>query len=482
MPDKESRRNQHFFSSDVGASKKETNKAACGGFPRSGKIRIFYARIGNIIRLAFFPGLVFMSAMKDISPRRRVRRAVVTGIGVVSPVGIGIQSAWDNLLKGISGVRKISQFDASSYPCDMAAEVVGFSASDFLTRKEAVFFSRGQQFAIAAYKLAVLDAEIGSFEIENTGVLIGAAQIDFGAVEREWDEFPEAIQEYYPDQSPADLLQTIISVPSSLIANYSGARGYVSTVVSACSSGIDALNRAALEIIEGREHTMISGGVDTPITRIILNTFCKTKALSTEKEKDPSKVIRPFDHQRTKSVLGEGATILILEDLERAIARGAKIYCEIVPGAQGSENAGATLGVQKSGERWENILRKSMRQSGISRPDHINAHGPSDRFIDRLEIEVLRRIWGVDLKRIPITSIKGASAGAMAGTSSLQFAIAAKTILTGIIPPISNYEFPDPEMDGVDFVTSKRKTRPESVLVNTHGIGGMDSVGFALKI
>ncbi len=403
------------------------------------------------------------------------RTAVITGIGVVSPIGVGIEAAWANCLAGKSGVGKITLFDASSFPCDMAAEVRDFRTGDFFEEKEGRIYSRGSQFAVAAFKMAKADSGLESFDSPNTDVIIGAAQLDFGAIEREVLESSSKLTEFNPAMEFVGLMQTIISIPANLISKYAGAGGYVTTNSAACSSGLDALNTAAERIENGSCHTCIAGGVDTPVARLVLNSFCIAKALCTEKGKDPETVIRPFDRFRTKSVLGEGATILILEEKKRALARGARVYCEFRPGIQTSENNNFVLGSQKTGERWEETIRRTLRKGRLKTPDVINAHAPSDWSQDWLEAQIFMRIWGKKLSRIPITSIKGNWPGAMAPTGAFQAAIAAKSIYEQKIPPIVNHEIPEERMAGMNFVKVPLKKRIRSVLISAHGIGGFNT-------
>ena len=400
---------------------------------------------------------------------------VLTGIGIVSPIGIGRSEFWAGLTEGRTGVRNISLFDASSFPSKIAAEVIGFDASPYLSRRELKSYPRQTQFALVGLMLALGDAKLAALDPYRTDVVLGAAQISFYAIEEEIRKGSHALREHEPELDPFGVLKTTLSIPASAIAFRSGVKGYVSTLTSACTSGIDAIGAAADRIRQGQADAVITGGVDTPITRIILNAFCAARMLSTRND-EPQSALAPFDRSHTKSVLGEGAAILILEDKRRAIARGASIYCELGRFAQEPENTNELFSLDRSGTGWKRMLRNVLAEDGADSVEAINAHGPSDDLVDRVEADVLRDVFGARLHKIPAVSIKGGIGSSMAAAGAMQVASAALMLKTGIIPPTRNYSNPDPDCALNISAQVRRMKRPlGSVLVNAHGIGGMNS-------
>jgi len=403
----------------------------------------------------------------------RPGRPVITGIGIVSPIGIGKDEFWKNLLAGETGLDRITLFDASTFPCNIAAEVKDFHPEKYLNERQLKYYSRATQFACAAFNLAKADASLDYFDPYRTDVIIGAAQISFASVEEEIQRVGDEILKFDEDMDSTGILKTTISIPASAIANIAQIEGYVSTVASACSSGIDAIGIAANRIKNNEADCVICGGVDTPITGIILNAFSRAKMLTTENE-DPKKVLFPFDERHTKSALGEGSAIFILEDRDKAIARGARIYAEIENFSQATENTNEVFMPEKSSKKWMKVIQDVLGRKN-RKVEHINAHGPSDKKIDQMEAKALAGVFGNKSKKIPVTSIKGAVAAGMAASSSFQVAAGALSVYTGIIPPTYNYTNPDSESELNCSNKSREKFRIQDTLVNGHGLGGVNS-------
>jgi 3-oxoacyl-[acyl-carrier-protein] synthase II len=402
-----------------------------------------------------------------------MKRCVVTGIGVVSPIGTGLEKFWANLLAGETGVDKITQFDASTFPTQIAAEVKDFIPEEHLTKRETQYYSRMTQFAVAAAKMAIRDADIATFDPFRTGVLFGSATSAFEIIEENARKYPEALKRYSPDEvDPLSMSRAVIHGPSAAIALLSGAKSYVSTIASACSSGINAIGLASQRIQDGREDIMIAGGGDTPISYFLWSGFCAARFLTTNA--DPKDALCPFDARRTKGTFGEGAGVLILEEERHARARGATIYAEISSFFQASENTNELFMLDTSGEKWSEIMRHAFGKR--KKFDYISAHGPSDKVVDKAEITALKNTLGADVaEQIPISSIKGAVGSGMATAGALQMAAATMTLKTGEIPPLYNYKDPDADF-AMDFVKERRhKNDIKTVLVNGKGIGGVTS-------
>ncbi|MCB1320740.1 MAG: hypothetical protein KDK34_10835, partial [Leptospiraceae bacterium] len=395
-------------------------------------------------------------------------KAVITGIGVVSPAGIGSEALWTALMEGRSCIKEIRQFDASSYPCRHAAEVSDLIESG-LTRLERRMLSRGGKFACSALLEALHDARIERLEPYSTDVIIGAGHVDMNPVEDEVLSGRDILN-FNPEQNAAGLLQMTISMPASFLALKSGARGHVETTSSACASSINAISSAAARIESGMCEIAITGGVDTPITRMTLNAFLKAGQLPVEYA-DHTRVMRPFDRDHSKSFLGEGSAILILESAEHALARGAKIYCEVIPGRQISENTNVLFSPDEVGESWNMMLDQLLAR--YEKVTCVNAHGPSDRKIDNLEARILKNLLGARAGRVPITSVKGITGGGMAGAASIQVAAGALMLKNRTITPIANYEFPENEFKGMNFIREPVAIDGGHMLVNARGFGGI---------
>lgn len=403
----------------------------------------------------------------------RPGRPVITGIGIVSPIGIGKDEFWKNLCAGETGLDEITLIDASSFPCKFAAEVKNFQPEKYLNERQIKYYSRATQFACTAFSLAQEDAGLKYFDPYRTDIIMGAAQISLESTEQEIKRVEAGVLRYTADRDPGGILKTGISIPASAIANMAQIEGYVSTVTSGCTSGIDAVGVAAKRIINNEADCVICGGVDTPISAMMLTAFINAKMLVLDRE-DPKDALFPFDERHTKSALGEGCAIFILEDSERAVDRGARIYAEITGFSQATENNNEAFIMDKSAKKWIKVIQDLLGNQ-TNKIDHINAHGPSDKKIDQIEVKAFSEIFGDHLKKIPVTSIKGAVAGGMAGSSSLQVAAGALTVFTKTIPPTYKYQVPDSE-GGLNCSDKSRKnTSIKNALINGHGIGGINS-------
>jgi 3-oxoacyl-[acyl-carrier-protein] synthase II len=426
------------------------------------------------VRLVFIFDLGHMEASvafsrMAVNGQRPKRRVVITGIGVVSPLGTGLDKFWNNLLAGKTGIGPISLFDASTFPCRIAAEVKDFEPEKFLGTRQMRYYSRGTQFICAAFDMARQDANISHFDPYRTDVIMGTAISSFGVIEEEILKRPDGIAEYKGVSDPSAMFKAIVSAPATAVALMAETQSYVTTVSSACTSGINAFGLAYERIALGDATTAICGGVDTPINRLVLASFCVANFLTQNNDVDDA--VCPFDERHTKSVLCEGAGVFILEELEQARARRAPIYAEVTGFNQETENLNELFLPDKSGDRWARAIAKTVAGKKI---EHVNAHAPSDVFIDRIEAKALTQVFG-SRKKTLVSSIKGSVGGNFTPAGVFQIASAAMTIKTGVIPPACNFKYPDPECRLNIPKASKSARKISSVLVNTRGVGSFNS-------
>lgn len=405
---------------------------------------------------------------------RSERRAVITGIGVVSPPGIGIDAAWKSALKGEGCGAPISLFDAETWPCKVAAEVPDFDPHTIIEsprhRRLLRHASRGLIFACAAYELARRDAGISSFESYSTEIILGAAQLDLRSIDEFVRQNSKAFREFVPDTDPADLFRSVISLPHSALAYMAEVEAYSTTVVSACLTGFTAISQAAERIIEGKARKVITGGGDTVVTPSNLQAFCLARMLTTENE-SPRKAMRPFNFDRGNPYLGEGWNVFILEELADARRRGARIYAEVIPGKQAPENVSPLFAKDKTGKKWGGVIRSVVR--GQKSPDVIctNAVGEHQDYV---ESNAMRVGLGDAAERIPVTNSKPLSGASMTAASSLQIALAAKMIETGILPRVPNFERVGDDIGPLSIVRKNLYGRKvKEALLLGYGIGGI---------
>lgn len=404
------------------------------------------------------------------------RKAVITGIGIVSPIGIGVDHFWESLLANKSGIDRIKSFDPSSFPSQIAGEVKDFDPSIFLNKKQVKFHSKAIHFSCAAYKMALMDSNLEDFDPYRTDVIIGASIPSLDVIDDELDKSDTSLKTYAPGQfDPFFSIRFFTNGPTSSVALMANAKGYITTISSACSSGITAIGTAAQRIMDGYTDVSITGAIDTPVNRVMLNAFCAANLISTDNE-HPTDAIRPFDAKRTHPALAEGSAIFIIESEEHAIARRANVYAEVASYYQDHENTNEIFSNDKSGESWSRNLKKALELAGIkNHPDHINAHAPSDMAIDKIECNAIKLAFGEAGKSIPTTSIKGALGSAFSAAGGFQVAAAAKTISDQTLPPSHNFEFPDNECD-LNIVTKPTKVKKiNSVMVQSHALGSTNS-------
>ena len=402
-------------------------------------------------------------------------RVVVTGMGALTPLGLDINTTWEGLVDGKSGIDHITQFDASSLETRFAGEVKGFDPVEYMGRKEARRMDRFSQLAVAASVEAVRDAglEINDTNKGNIGVLIGSG---IGGL-LTMSEQVRILIEQGPDRvSPFLVPMMIADMASAQVSIALGARGPNFCPTSACSSGSDAIGTAYEIIKRGDAEAMFAGGSEAIITPIGVAGFSANRALSTRNEA-PQQASRPFDAERDGFVIGEGAAILVLEDLAFARERGARIIAEIT-GYGASSDAVHITQPSENGEGAARAMQMALRKAGLAPSEigYINAHGTSTPLNDKVETMAIKTVFGDYAYHVPISSTKSMTGHLLGAAGAIEGAVCIKVINTGVIPPTVNYNNPDPECD-LDYVPNKaREARISSAMSNSFGFGGHNSV------
>jgi 3-oxoacyl-[acyl-carrier-protein] synthase II len=399
------------------------------------------------------------------------RRVVVTGIGLVSPLGTGTEKNWQALVRGETGIGPISRFDASRHVTRFAGEVRDFDPLAFIDRKEVRKMDLFIQFAMAAAHLAVEDSGLppGDLESERTGTYVGSGIGGLGSIE----EWHKVLLEKGPERvSPFFLIQTIINEAAGQISIRYGAKGPNAAAVTACSTGTHSIGESFRLIARADADIMIAGGAEAPVTPLSVAGFNAMKALS-ERNDAPAKASRPFDAERDGFVMGEGAGILILEELGRALRRNARIYAEVV-GYGMSSDAYHPAAPSPDGDGAVRVMWNAIKDAGIRPCDvqYINAHGTSTVYNDRIETLAIKKVFGEDARRIGISSTKSMTGHLLGAAGGVEAGISALCLFHQIMTPTINYEFPDPECD-LDYVPNK--ARPAEIvyaLSNSFGFGG----------
>jgi 3-oxoacyl-[acyl-carrier-protein] synthase II len=399
------------------------------------------------------------------------RRVVVTGIGMVSPLGVGVEKNWEALLRGETGIGPITKFDASAFSSRIAGEVKGFDPLDFIEQKEVRMMDPFIQYAIAAAELAVEDADIKRDVLEGggTGVYVGSGIGGIGAIEKQH----EVLLSKGPNRvSPFFLISSIINEAAGQISIRFRARGPNSATATACATSTHALGDSFRMIARGDADVMISGGAEAPITPLGLAGFCAMRALSVRND-DPHKASRPFDAQRDGFVIGEGAGIVLLEELGAALRRGARIYAEIV-GYGMSGDAYHVSAPSLDGEGAYQSMKRAMDDGGVDPQivGYINAHGTSTPFNDKIETLAIKRLFGERACKIGVSSTKSMTGHLLGAAGGFEAGATVLCLRDKVMPPTINYEYPDPECD-LDYVPNK--SRPSEIyfaLSNSFGFGG----------
>ena len=403
------------------------------------------------------------------------RRVVVTGVGLVSPLGIGREETWSGVLAGKSGAGPITHFDTTGFPVTIAAEVKGFDPLLYVEKKEVKKMGLFIQFAMAAAQFAIEHADLNITPdiADRTGVYIGSGIGGFDVIEREHT----ALMQGGPRKiSPFFIPAAIANLASGSVSIRWGAKGPNSATCTACSSSTHALGDSFRLIQRGDADAMISGGAEGAITPMGVGGFASMRALSTRNE-EPGKASRPFDRDRDGFVVGEGAGILILEELGSALKRGIPIWAEVV----GYGMTGDAFHITQPSEDADGAVR-AMRLTlgdaniGPEQVDYINAHGTSTPYNDRLETLAIKKVFGDHAYKVPVSSTKSMTGHLLGGAGGLEAGLSVLAIRDQVLPPTINYENPDPDCD-LDYVPNQaRKATVEYVLSNSFGFGGTNAV------
>jgi 3-oxoacyl-[acyl-carrier-protein] synthase II len=405
---------------------------------------------------------------------------VITGIGLLTPVGIGIEQTWSSLLAGKSGITEITLFDASEYPARIAGEVTDFRAEDHFTPKEARKLDRYEQLAVVAARDAMANAGLDreSIDADRTGVLIGTGLGGLGALQTAAD----TLRDKGPKRvNPFTVPKIIGNMGAGLVSIEFGARGPNLASVSACATGTHSIGDAARLIAMGDADAMIAGGAEATIGPICLAGFAAMKALTTSHNDEPERASRPFDRNRDGFVTAEGAAVVTLELLENAQARGAKIYAEVAGYGQ-SADAHHITSPDPDGYGAMLAIRNALADAELGPGDvqYINAHGTSTPYNDAIETKAIKGVFEARANDLWISSTKSCTGHLLGAAGALEAIVAALAIDRNEVPPTANYETPDPECD-LDYVPGNSRQREISAVIsNSFGFGGTNAC-LALK-
>jgi len=399
------------------------------------------------------------------------KRVVITGMGAITPLGNTVADYWNALLEGKSGITKVTAFDASDYATQIAGEVKGFEPGNYMDKKEARRMDRCTQFAVACTRMAIDDAklDLGSIDRDRAGTIIGTG---IGGMETLHDQYKVLFEKGPNRISPFFVPMMIANMASGLTSITFGLQGPCLTVVTACATGTNSIGEALRIIQHGDADIMVCGGTEATISPAALAGFCSMKALSTRND-DPEKASRPFEAGRDGFVMGEGCGVIILEELEHAKARGAKIYAELAGYGTNADayhiTAPAPEGVQQA-----KVMALAIKDAGLTPADvdYINAHGTSTPLNDKNETLAIKALFGDRAKKLAISSTKSMTGHLLGAAGGIEAIACALTVHNDIIHPTANYETPEPELD-LDYVPNKARKQVVNVAIsNSFGFGG----------
>jgi len=398
----------------------------------------------------------------------------VTGLGVVTSIGHDVESFWTSLVAGKIGIDRVTLFDPSGFPCQIGAEVRSWDVNEFMDPKEARRNDRYTHFGFVAAKQAVADSgiDMAKEDGDRVGVIIGSG---IGGMHTYETQLRNLFERGPRKVSPFTIPSLIGNMCAGLVAIDLGARGPNFGMVSACATGTHSLGEAAHAIRRGDADVMIAGGSEAAITPFAYASFCSMKAMSTRND-NPSGASRPFDKGRDGFIMGEGSGVLVLESLEHARARGARIYCELA-GYAATCDAYHITQPDPDGKGLSMAMRRAL-DSAAARPgdvDYINAHGTSTPYNDKFETIAIKKIFGEHARRLPVSSTKSMTGHLLGAAGGIESVVCVKTIERGVIPPTMNLEEPDPDCD-LDYVpNAARQVRVRTVLSNNLGFGGQNA-------
>ena len=403
------------------------------------------------------------------------RRVVVTGLGLITPLGMGVETTWENLINGKSGIGKITCFDTSAFPTQIAGEVKNFNPEDFIEVKDIKKMDRFIHLAVAAATIALEGSglKITDDNAERVGVIVGSGIGGLGTIEH----YHSVLLERGPRRiTPFFIPMLVINLASGQISIRFGAKGPNSAVSTACATGNHSIGDAFKIIQRGEADAMIAGGAEAVITPLGIGGFNAMKALST-RNNEPEKASRPFDIDRDGFVMGEGAGIMILENLHSAMERGAKIYAEVI-GYGMTADAYHITSPSPGGEGAARCMSIALKDGGVepSKIDYINAHGTSTKAGDELESNAIKTVFGEHAYKVAISSTKSMTGHLLGAAGGVEAVFSVMSILNDIVPPTINLDNVDPECGNLDYVPRTARKMPVNyVLSNSFGFGGTNA-------
>jgi 3-oxoacyl-[acyl-carrier-protein] synthase II len=403
------------------------------------------------------------------------QRVVITGLGAIAPNGIGTEAYWEGLLKGRSGIRRITHFDASQFPCQIAGEVADFQPSRYIEPQEAKRLARVSQFAVAAAKMALEDSKLRVTQ-ENTykiGVCFGTS---LGKPEVFEEDYSRYLERGVHGINPFTLIELASHGGSSHVSIALGVGGVCGTLSSGCTTGLDVIPWGYHQVMSGRAAAMIVGSAEALISPFIFGLVCAVRVLS-KRNNEPERAIRPFELNRDGIVLSEGAGALVLERLDRAQDRGAEIYAEIRGFASAREGEEIVKG-KDDGKSITRVMQGALANAEMLETDidYISAHGVGLPDYDLAETNAIKEVFGHHAYNMPVSSIKSMIGQPFAASGALQAVASCLSLRHGQVPPTINYDHPDPQCD-LDYVPNRsRSARLRTSLIHAHGMGGTTSV------
>jgi 3-oxoacyl-[acyl-carrier-protein] synthase II len=402
------------------------------------------------------------------------RRVVITGVGVVAPNGIGKDEFWNALKEGRSGIKQISRFDTSGYPCQVAGEVQNFDPLDYMDSKKARRMDLFSQFALASAEMAIADAGIavGNGLLDNASVVVGSA---IGGIPMAEDQHSRFLEKGLKRVSPYLAISLFTGSASSQISIALGIKGYSNVIGGACAAGTDAIGYAFDIIRNGETQVVIAGGAESPLAPLTFGSFCVIDALS-KINGNPTRASRPFDAERNGFVMSEGSGIVVVEDLEHALKRGAYIYAEII-GYGTTYDSFHMVKPEPNAKEASKAVEMSLTDANISPSeiDYINAHATATLLNDQRETQVIKNVFGEQAYTIPISATKSMIGHTLGAAGAIEVITSVLSIKDQFIHPTINYEYPDPECD-LDYVPNVgRPAEINFLLTNSYGFGGKNS-------
>jgi 3-oxoacyl-[acyl-carrier-protein] synthase II len=403
------------------------------------------------------------------------QRVVITGVGAVAPNGIGKDAYWDGLLQGRSGIRRISLFDPSPFPCQIAGEVTDFQPDRYLEPQEVKRLARVSQFAVVAAKMALEDSgtQVTPENTHRIGVCFGTSMGKPQVFEEDYSRY---LERGVHGINPLTLVELASHGGSSHVSIALGAGGVCGTLSSGCTTGLDVIQWGYQQVIAGRAEAMIVGSAEALISPFIFGLVCAVRVLS-KRNQEPERAVRPFERDRDGIVLAEGAGALVLERLHRAQERGAQIYAEI-RGFASAREGDEIVKCESGGEGIARVMRGALANAEMleSEIDYISAHGVGLPDYDIAETNAIKEVFGRHAYNMPVSSVKSMIGQPFAASGALQSVAACLSLRYGMVPPTINYDTPDPQCD-LDYVPNRaRPARLRTSLVHAHGMGGTTSV------